>query len=102
MKTSTVVAAMCLLIMLPQRSKAQWVQTNGPYGGSALSFAVSGTNLIAAAGDGGVYRSTNSGSSWTAINNGLQGKGYIVSVGSIDTKHLRRDVLRRSLWFNEQ
>ncbi len=50
---------------------AQWVQTNGPYGGSIQSFAVSGTNLFAGTYYGGVYggdvfRSTNNGTSWTA------------------------------------
>ena len=54
---------------------AQWVDTNGPYRGSAyslLSFAVSGTNLFAGTdGGGGVFISTNNGTSWTAVNTGL-------------------------------
>jgi hypothetical protein len=49
---------------------AQWVQTNGPYGGFVYSFAVSGTNLFAGT-FGGVFLSTNNGTSWTAVNNGL-------------------------------
>jgi hypothetical protein len=36
--------AFCAL--LPSVSSAQWVQTNGPYGGSVITFAVSGTNLF--------------------------------------------------------
>ncbi|MBK9404558.1 MAG: hypothetical protein IPN57_08505 [Ignavibacteria bacterium] len=47
--------------------KAQWVQTNGPYGGDIRSFAVSGTNLFAANYGGGVYLSTNNGTNWTAL-----------------------------------
>jgi hypothetical protein len=35
---------------------AQWVQTNGPYGGFVYSFAVSGTNLFAGT-DGGPLNS---------------------------------------------
>ena len=54
---------------------AQWVQTNGPYSGSVyslLSFAVSGTNLFAGTdGGGGVFLSTNNGTSWTTVNTGL-------------------------------
>ena len=52
---------------------AKWVQTNGPYGGSIKCFAVSGTNLFAGAsvGYGGVYLSTNNGTSWTPVNSGL-------------------------------
>ena len=44
--------------------QAQWVQTNGPYGGMINSLAVSGTNLFAGTG-GGVFLSTNNGKSWT-------------------------------------
>jgi hypothetical protein len=42
---------------------SQWVQTNGPYGGTVRAFAVSGTNLFAGTDNGGV--STNNGTSWT-------------------------------------
>jgi len=35
---------------------AQWVQTNGPYGGFVQCFAVSGTNLFAGTSGGGVWR----------------------------------------------
>jgi len=47
------------------------VQCNGIYGGHVACFAVSGTNLFAGTYNGGVYLSTNNGTSWTAINNGL-------------------------------
>ena len=49
---------------------AQWLQTNGPYGGIVQCFAVSGTNLFAGT-YGGVFLSTNNGTSWTAVNTGL-------------------------------
>ncbi len=52
-------------------ARAQWVQTNGPYGGIVNCLAVSGTNLFAGTGRGGVFLSTNNGTSWTAVNNGL-------------------------------
>jgi len=50
---------------------AQWVQTNGPYGARVYCFAVSGTNLFAGISNGGVFLSTNNGTSWTAVNTGL-------------------------------
>jgi ligand-binding sensor domain-containing protein len=56
---------------------AQWVQTNGPEGGSATSFAVSGTNLFAGTYGGGVFLSTDNGTSWTPVNNGLWGTGVM-------------------------
>ncbi len=50
---------------------AQWQQTNGPHTGSAVTcIAVSGTNIFAGTG-GGVFLSTDSGTTWIAVNNGL-------------------------------
>ena len=53
---------------------AQWIRTNGPSGdyGYFRTFAVSDTNLFAGNdGGGGVFLSTNNGTSWTAVNAGL-------------------------------
>ncbi len=65
--------AHCLLFI--DSAHAQWVQTNGPYGGTVQSFAVSGTNLFAGTrggvGVGGVFLSTNNGNRWAAVNTGL-------------------------------
>ena len=49
---------------------AQWVQTNGPYGGSVTDLGLSGNNIFAGTG-GGVFLSTDNGSNWNAVNNGL-------------------------------
>ena len=49
-----------LLTVFSPASRAQWTQTNGPYGGSIRSIAVSGTNLFAGT-DHGVFRSIDSG-----------------------------------------
>jgi hypothetical protein len=59
--------------------QAQWIQTNGPYGGRVTCFAVSGTNLFAGAccewwyceSAGGVFLSTDNGESWTGVSIGL-------------------------------
>lgn len=48
---------------------AQWAKTNLP--GYAWSLTVSGDNLFAGTLANGVYRSTNNGSSWIEINNGI-------------------------------
>jgi len=50
---------------------AQWIQTNGPYGGTVCSFAISDTNIFAGTNGGGVCLSTNNGTSWTVVNTGL-------------------------------
>ena len=50
---------------------AQWIQTNGPYGGYIISIAISGTNIFAGTDGGGVFFSSDNGANWTAVNNGL-------------------------------
>ena len=67
MKKLFVVLAMLVAMCV----NAQWVQTSGPGGGTVYCFTVSGTNIFAGTDGGGVYRSTNNGSSWTSINYGL-------------------------------
>lgn len=39
-----------------QSLEAQWIQTNGPYGGDVLCFAVNGSILFAGTNYGGVWR----------------------------------------------
>lgn len=68
-----------LIIISFSISNAQWVQTSGPYGGTVNIFAVSGSNLFIGTGgagtnSGGVFRSTNNGTSWTEVSNGLNNK----------------------------
>jgi len=56
---------------------SQWVRANGPYGGKVRSFAVSGGTIFAGTYGCDVFLSTNSGSTWTAINSGLMDKGPV-------------------------
>jgi len=60
-----------VVLLGAQSLQAQWIQTNGPYGGGIRCFAVDGFNLFAGTRDGGVFLSTNNGTSWTAVNTGL-------------------------------
>jgi hypothetical protein len=53
----------------------QWRQTIGASNKNIKAFQVSGTNMFAGAYDGGVFRSTNDGTSWTAVNTDLTNKG---------------------------
>ena len=52
-------------------ANAQWVQTNGPYGRTVNCFAVQGSNIFAGTYEFGVYRSSDNGEHWLAVNNGL-------------------------------
>jgi hypothetical protein len=69
-------------LSFPVLSLAQWVQTNGPYGLTVFSFAVSsngmgGKNLFAGTYGRGIFLSTNNGIIWTAVNEGLTGLSNI-------------------------
>ena len=50
-------------------SKAQWGQTNGPYGGDIhVLFATSEGVLLAGTGNQGIFRSTDLGDSWSSAD----------------------------------
>lgn len=51
-------------------ANAQW-QPTGPYGGIVNVLAVSGPDIYAGTEGLGIFRSTNNGLSWTAVNAGL-------------------------------
>ena len=68
-----------ILFFALSESHAQWVQASGYGGGYVEAFAVSGTNLFAGTFYGGVFLSTNNGTSWTAVNSGLT-ETYVTSL----------------------
>ncbi len=70
--TLLLIVSIAVSFSTPKFAEAQWV-TLGPsgYGAYDLCVAVSGTNLYAGTHDSGVYRSTDNGASWAAMNNGL-------------------------------
>ncbi len=64
--------------ILPAR--AQWVQTNGPV--SAFCFTAIGPNLFAGVVGAGVFRSTDDGANWAAIDSGLTSYQVVALAGS--------------------
>lgn len=57
--------AIASLVLLPAIARAQWTQTNGPYGGEVKGFAQdSAGTLFAAVDPGGVFFSTDKGVTW--------------------------------------
>src|ERR1035437_8893370 len=79
MKNLVVLILLQFIISYNGVLQAQWVQTNGPYGGFIYSLTVSGTNLFAGT-NAGVYLSTNNGTSWVAVNNGLMTRNVMTLV----------------------
>ncbi|MGE5457793.1 MAG: T9SS type A sorting domain-containing protein [Methanococcaceae archaeon] len=54
------------VILFNNYLRAQWVQTNGPYGGAFTSIAVSGNKVVADIS----FISTDAGKNWESINTG--------------------------------
>ncbi len=88
-----------LFLLAMQICFAQWVKTNGPEYFQIDELAVSGSNLFASAelnNDFGIFLSTNQGSDWIEISNGLpedryfglaakdNGSGTLVFTGFLD------------------
>jgi hypothetical protein len=71
MKSQAICVALAILLPGPT-AHAQWVQCDRLYERLSVNvLAVSGANLFAGTGGGGVVRSTNNGVSWTAASVGL-------------------------------
>jgi len=58
-------------------SNAQWIHTNGTYGLDVRALATSGTNIFAGTYGDGIFLSTNSGISWTAVDSSLTNKNIL-------------------------
>ncbi len=89
MKCGIRVTGILLLIGFCSTSRAQWIQTNGPYASSLGCIAVSpdgagGTNLFAGDFMGGVYRSTDNGTSWGLATEGIGSNVVTLAVSGTD------------------
>jgi photosystem II stability/assembly factor-like uncharacterized protein len=78
------VVLLCLLslslISIRPAAASDWEQTQGPQGGTITAFASNGSSLYAGTWGAGVYRSTDSGSSWTPVSGGLPGLIEVVDL----------------------
>jgi hypothetical protein len=69
MKISYYLVTICFVLFYSS-SNAQWIQS-GLDGYFVRTINVSGTNLFVGTSGDGIFRSSNNGTSWTAINSGL-------------------------------
>src|ERR1039457_1690923 len=65
--------SLIILLTINQSSYAQWVQTSRLNGLNVFCMAANDVNLFAGTEGGGVYLSTNFGTKWKQVNNGLIG-----------------------------
>ncbi|HTY39122.1 MAG TPA: hypothetical protein VMH23_18530, partial [Bacteroidota bacterium] len=68
---SRFVTVLILIALISLDSHAQWTSAQGPYGGIVRRLVTSGQDLLASLDTGGVFQSSNNGSTWAAVNTGL-------------------------------
>src|SRR5205814_10492592 len=73
-------AALGALAFLPTKSDADWTRSNGPWSATVMDILANGSNLFAGTRGGGVFRSTDNGSSWMPLDGGLT-NSYVNSLG---------------------
>lgn len=71
----------------PAPSGPQWIQTSLPNNPPVQALAVcpngtGDTNLFAGTWGYGVFRSSNNGTSWTAVNSGLPANAYVLALAA--------------------
>jgi photosystem II stability/assembly factor-like uncharacterized protein len=76
----TILSIAIVLLLLARPSGAQWVLT-GPQGGTATSFATVGTYVFVVTDRGGIFRSSDTGASWSQINSRLLDTNVQLLVG---------------------
>lgn len=71
MKFSTTLFLLVFIWVKP--SSAQWLQTNGPFGGGVVTTIISDSSgtIYASTGWSGYFKSADNGISWSPINDGL-------------------------------
>lgn len=74
------VSLFTILLTIP--IKAQWIQNEGLFGGSISDFLVDGNNIYAATFGSGIFFTTDNGSTWVQLNNGLPNAGILSLAGS--------------------
>lgn len=70
-RLSSIICFCVVLYAVVHSGHAEWVQTNGPFGGCIAAMAVNGNTTYIGTVGGYVYRSTNNGDSWFKFSNGL-------------------------------
>lgn len=84
MKTIRLTSLIAMVITVAPALHTQWMRTNGPYAGWINTLSTDGTNIYAGVGDVpfGVFRSTDSGTTWENRGNLLANVRGILAVGS--------------------
>src|SRR5439155_1757938 len=81
------VSGLTLTLLLATPSRAGWV-SHGPEGGTVTALAVdsaSPSTVYAGTFGGGVFKTTDGGGSWSAVNTGLPSNADVAGARAVDT-----------------
>src|SRR5579871_4595741 len=82
MRSAAIGCLLLVMVFLPRHACAQqWEKTNGPNSDFVHCLYSSGSMLFEGSGGHGVFRSTDSGKTWTNFQTGLKNL-YILSIVS--------------------
>ncbi len=74
------------LLLAAPAAHGQWVQTNGPEGGSVTSIANDDSFIYIGTWGGGIFRSSDDGQNWVPINSGLDPNTDVEALEFLDGK----------------
>ena len=77
MRIRTIAMSALVCLSFCSGAIAQWVRTNSPFGRDISCLVVSGTNLFAGSRGGGVFLTTDDGTIWQPMINGLGDRSVI-------------------------
>jgi photosystem II stability/assembly factor-like uncharacterized protein len=77
--------ALILTVSISFSLHAQWMNTNGPYGGFVSDIIKVNSFIFIATGPGGIYRSADDGVKWNRFTDGLPSKPYCHAIAAIGT-----------------
>jgi photosystem II stability/assembly factor-like uncharacterized protein len=73
-----------VIFCLNHKLEAQWIQTNGPSNQYVYILGSSSGNIFAGTG-GGIFRTTDDGSNWMSLTNGVSDNNWVYSMATSDS-----------------
>ena len=73
-----------VIFCLNHKLEAQWIQTNGPSNQYVYKLSASAGKIFAGTG-GGIFRTTDNGSNWVLLTNGISDSNYVYSLATLDS-----------------
>ncbi len=74
-----------VILCFNHKLEAQWIQTSGPSNGYVYILGTTSLDRLFAGTGGGVFRSTDNGSNWISLTNGVSDSNWVYSIATSDS-----------------